>query len=120
MFCSYLCWVMVRWDKVPSHMHLPSVLARGERLARVAQEEAAAQEEGPRTAGGLAAAHRDALAQDKELMAIFERTYGPIQRDPGWPCRSPAKRETAQGLKLPWPRRASAEGPSTCWWTATT
>ena len=29
VFCSHGAGVLVRWDKVPSRMHLPSVLARG-------------------------------------------------------------------------------------------
>ena len=113
VFCSHGAGVMVRWDKVPSHMHLPSVLARGERLARVAQEEAAAQEEGPRTVEARAAAYRDALAQDKELMAIFERTYGPIQRDPRLAMQESGKKKRPQGLKLASQKgkRPQREGP---------
>lgn len=29
VFCSHGAGVVVRWDKVPSRMHIPSVLARG-------------------------------------------------------------------------------------------
>ena len=45
VFCSHGAGFTVRWDKVPAHMHLPSVLARGERLARAAQEQE--EEEAP-------------------------------------------------------------------------
>ncbi len=68
-----------------------------------------------------AAAYRDMLAPDKELMAIFERTYGPIQRDPR-AGHAPGEKPASRGPKL---RRAKGKalpgtGRSTCWWTATT
>ena len=34
IFCSHGAGVLVRWDEVPEHMHIPSVLARDERLSR--------------------------------------------------------------------------------------
>ena len=79
VFCSHGAGVLVPWDKVPVRMHLESVLSRGERLARAAQEEPEAPA-APWEAG--ARAYQSALAQDKELLAIFERTYGPVKRDP--------------------------------------
>ena len=91
VFCSHGAGVVVRWDKVPSRMHIPSVLARGERIARAAQEEAAAPP--PGSWESRAAAYRSTVAQDKELIAIFERTYGPIKRDPLAAFRPTQKRE---------------------------
>ncbi len=67
VFCSHGAGFVVPWDEVPQHMHLESALAKP-------QEPSA----------GLAAgaqAYRAALAQDTELMRIFERTYGPIRRE---------------------------------------
>ena len=62
-----------------------------------------AEEDAPRTVEARAAAYRATLAQDKELMDTFERTYGPIKRD------LPAGH--AAGEKRPAPRPA-AESPS--------
>ena len=74
VFCSHGAGVLVPWNEVPRHMHIESVLERAERLSRA--------EEAPQPnyrAGGEA--YRASLAADKELMVIFERTYGPIKRD---------------------------------------
>ena len=108
VFCSHGAGVMVRWDKVPSHMHLPSVLARGERMARAAQE---AEQEEPRSVEVRAQAYRATLAQDKELMAIFERTYGPIKRDPIQAMRPQKKRPQELKLSPQGARRPQKEGP---------
>lgn len=102
VFCSHGAGVLVHWDEVPSHMHLPSVLARDERLARGVTEDAAT---GSRAA--QAEAYRSALAADKELMAIFERTYGPIRRDPVQAMR-PVKKPAQPGSA---PRRSAKPQP---------
>ena len=77
VFCSHGAGVLVRWDEAAEHMHIPSVLGRGERLGLAAEESARDMER----RASMAGAYRAALAADKELMAIFERTYGPIRRD---------------------------------------
>ena len=108
VFCSHGAGFTVSWDKVPAHMHLPSVLARGERMARAAQEQE--EEEAPRTVEARAAAYRDALAQDKELMAIFERTYGPIKHDPLQAFR-PVKKSPAKKAQTAYRAKPPKEGP---------
>ena len=99
VFCSHGAGVLVRWDEAPSRMHLPSVLARDERLNRPAPEGADAASRAAR-----AADYRSALAADKELMAIFERTYGPIRRDPVSAMRTVKRREPSETHS---PRRAA-------------
>ncbi len=108
VFCSHGAGFTVSWDKVPAHMHLPSVLARGERMARAAQEQE--EEEATRTVEARAAAYRDALAQDKELMAIFERTYGPIKHDPLQAFR-PVKKSPAKKAQTAYRAKPPKEGP---------
>ena len=106
IFCSHGAGVLVRWDEVPEHMHIPSVLARDERLSR-----------GPAEDGGMpsraarAADYRSALAADKELMAIFERTYGPIRRDPVQAMRTVKRRPAAESQARRSPSRPQPEGP---------
>ena len=82
VFCSHGAGVNVTWDEAPRHMHV----APGVRL-----EEEAEEEEAPR-------ARRSAYtgaAQDKELQAIFERTYGKVEhrafRTPPRPQRTELK-----------------------------
>ncbi|SEK93490.1 small GTP-binding protein domain-containing protein [Ruminococcus sp. YRD2003] len=68
VFCSHGAGYVVKWNEVPEHMHLPSCMA----------EEA--PEDKPDTARIRRFAER--TASDEELMAIFERTYGKLDRDP--------------------------------------
>ncbi len=72
IFCSHGAGVLVKWDQAPSHMHIDTGWGR-----RPAAAASAADAPAPRTA---AARYRGTLEEDKELMAIFERTYGPIRR----------------------------------------
>ena len=94
VFCAHGAGFIVRWDEVPGHMHLPSIFAR-ERRAESSSEPAQ-----------RASAYRSMLASDKELMAIFERTYGPVRRDPVQAMR-PAKRPESAGAY----RRPSKQRP---------
>ena len=96
VFCSHGAGVLVRWDEAPARMHLPSIFAREERISREEPEQRAAR----------AADYRGMLAADRELMAIFERTYGPIRRDSVQamrPVRRPEQPSTS--------RRAARPGP---------
>ena len=106
IFCSHGAGVLVRWDEVPEHMHIPSVLARDERLSRGPAEDGDMPSRAAR-----AADYRSALAADKELMAIFERTYGPIRRDPVQAMRTVKRRPAAESQARRAPSRPQPEGP---------
>lgn len=67
IFCSHGAGFAVKWDDVKNYMHLPSVLAPD----KPPEQEVPVQR-------SFAPKQYD----DKELMAIFERTYGKINRDP--------------------------------------
>ena len=66
VFCDHGAGFVVKWYDVPNYMHLPSVL-------EVPKEEPPMRD--------LAAEYCSIMATDKELLQIFERTYGPIKRD---------------------------------------
>lgn len=68
VFCSGGAGVFVPWDEVPHHMHLPSVLDYN-----------AEEEEAKELRRVKAQAYAKSVATDKELLAIFERTYGKIK-----------------------------------------
>ncbi len=71
VFCAHGAGYLVRWDEVPSTMHLPyrrELYKEKEELSVPAQPVSRAYYSG-------------SIAEDKELMTIFERTYGKIQRD---------------------------------------
>lgn len=70
IFCSHGAGHTVKWDEVTNHMHLSSALRK---------------EEEPSSGSGTGyfAARRgqtDIFAADKELMRIFEQTYGPVKK----------------------------------------
>ena len=70
VFCSKGAGYNVKWDEVKSHMHLPSILSTPK------------SEYAPtRSAGRMSnyADKNDFFALDKELMEIFEQTYGKIK-----------------------------------------
>ncbi len=72
VFCSHGTGYVVKWDEAPAHMHI-STKNRQERAAEEVSEEITVRQ---------VVDYRARLAEDKELMEIFERTYGKINRDP--------------------------------------
>lgn len=71
VFCSHGAGYIVKWNDVPEHMHLPSVLKPAEER----EESASAQE-----LFSKCRTQREVFALDKELMQIFERTYGAVKK----------------------------------------
>ncbi|WP_417007760.1 NYN domain-containing protein, partial [Anaerotruncus massiliensis (ex Togo et al. 2019)] len=86
VFCAHGAGFLVKWDEVPAHMHLESVLGAPKEPAGVPGERAAERR---------AADYCAMVAEDRELLEIFERTYGPIRRDPRKAFR-PVRREPAR------------------------
>ena len=83
VFCAHGAGFVVPWDQVRNHMHVDSGWGRAK------PAEAAA----PAAPQRRAAAYRATLEEDEELLKIFERTYGPIKRDPLAAFRPVQKRE---------------------------
>lgn len=92
VFCSHGAGTIVKWDQVKEHMHLPSCLSP-------AQNEATEE----RSWAQRAAEYCAAVATDKELMEIFERTYGPIQRNLHTALRTPKSPNTDNRKMRPSP-----------------
>ena len=82
VFCAHGAGFVVPWDQVRSHMHVDSGWGKS---TRPEQEAAVPQRR--------AMAYRGTLEEDAELLKIFERTYGPIKRDPLAAFRPVQKRE---------------------------
>lgn len=72
VFCAHGAGFVVSWADVRSHMHVDSGWGKSQRPADAA----------PAPSPRRTAAYRATLEEDAELMKIFERTYGPIKRDP--------------------------------------
>ena len=72
VFCAHGAGFVVPWSEVRSHMHVES----GWGKAKPARPEVQAVPQ------RRAMAYRATLEEDAELLKIFERTYGPIKRDP--------------------------------------
>ena len=82
VFCAHGAGFVVPWDQVRSHMHVDSGWGKS---TRPEQEAAVPQRR--------AMAYHATLEEDAELLKIFERTYGPIKRDPLAAFRPVQKRE---------------------------
>lgn len=70
VFCSYGAGYNVKWDEVTSHMHLESWQPPSE------------DEEEPEIIARQVKEYMDSIAEDKELVRIFESTYGKINSRP--------------------------------------
>ncbi len=87
VFCSHGAGHSVPWDQVEAHMHLPALDLSAPR------PESQAAPDRPQRTGSAAGS----LTADRELLSIFEKTYGPVKArgpagDPLGP-RRPAPRE---------------------------
>ncbi len=71
VFCAHGAGYTVKWDEVKSHMHLPSALSKpkGEFVNDFKERTISSYK-----------SQKDIFALDKELMAIFEKTYGPVKK----------------------------------------
>lgn len=70
VFCSHGAGYNVKWDEVKSHMHLPSIMS--------APKNAYAPKRSYKSISSYKSSD-NLFALDKELMEIFEQTYGPIK-----------------------------------------
>lgn len=70
VFCSHGAGHNVKWNEVKNYMHLPSVLNTSKPNGEALKKKIARQAE----------TQKDFFASDKELMRIFEQTYGPVKQ----------------------------------------
>lgn len=68
VFCSHGAGFVVKWDKVCDYMHLEGLSFDDD------------EEDGEEAVRRQAEKYLDMVADDNELMQIFERTYGPVTR----------------------------------------
>lgn len=94
VFCSHGAGVLVRWDEAPSRMHVDSGIRFGENER---------QEPAPAVTPQLINSYKQRVAADKELMEIFERTYGKIKRDERSAMRTEKRPPQPKTPKLPLP-----------------
>ena len=82
VFCAHGAGYVVKWDQVPGMAHVSSGID-------LTTEE---EPEAPVPAGGSARrSWAGSLEEDKELQAIFERTYGKVEREAFRPAPKPAR-----------------------------
>ena len=89
VFCVHGAGYTVKWDQVPAHMHLESCL------------KAVKSEEPPPAPERRAAP--SAAGMDKELQAIYERTYGPVKDRAFVPAAERRAREAYRPKAAPVP-----------------
>ena len=96
VFCSHGAGTVVKWDQAPAWAHVSSGLA-------------ALRAEEPRS-GREAAPYPRSQAEEAQLQAIFERTYGQVKRrgpDPGEAFRSAPREAAGPPVKRTVPPRAT-------------
>ncbi len=74
VFCSHGAGFNVKWNEVPQYMHLPSIFAKE---SEPTHEIARASD---RVTARFSNYGADIFAEDRELMQIFEQTYGAIKK----------------------------------------
>lgn len=92
VFCSHGAGVIVKWDEAPSRMHVDSGIRFGQK-DEIVQDAPVTQQ--------LISSYKQRMATDKELMDIFERTYGKINRDPRQAMRKPQNEPKLPKLPTP-------------------
>ncbi|MCR5481802.1 MAG: TetM/TetW/TetO/TetS family tetracycline resistance ribosomal protection protein [Clostridia bacterium] len=101
VFCTHGSGTAVKWNLVPEYMHLPSIFSR-----RVSDE---GETELVRRASFTRRA-----ATDSELMAIFEKTYGPLRQN--LPQKKKVSREATESTfnpgKKAYAAKAEANSPA--------
>lgn len=78
VFCSHGAGFNVKWNEVQNYMHLPSALSTKNNTQEAIAKNTSLKSNAILKSKTLGS---DIFAQDKELMAIFEQTYGAIKRD---------------------------------------
>ena len=86
VFCTHGAGFAVRWDHVEEYMHLP-MLQKNDSQPKFTQE--------------CAVSYTRRLADDEELLKIFERTYGPIkQKLPQFALRTAKRPERKEPFEI--------------------
>ncbi len=98
VFCSHGAGTVIKWYEVKNHMHLPLTL-----------EETGPEEPEARTWEQRAREYYQHVATDKELMAIFERTYGPIKQNLTAPMQT--RKTFSSGDSKPYRAKKVPTGP---------
>ena len=97
VFCAHGGGYTVPWNEVPAHAHLSS----GWRPERPEEAPEAPRPVRQRTD------YAGAMARDRELQAIFERTYGPVKRRDFLPPKEPKRAPAEAGERRTVPERDS-------------
>nr|WP_326209215.1 translation factor GTPase family protein [uncultured Oscillibacter sp.] len=100
VFCAHGAGYTVKWNEVPAQAHVDS----GIRLDAPEPE----PEEAPRRAASPSSSYAGTIEQDKELQAIFERTYGAVKRRDFLPPKAPRRPVSTEAAeRRPVPRQPS-------------
>lgn len=94
VLCSHGAGVLVPWNEAPARMHVDSGLRFGENDREEKEQVVTPQ---------MVNTYKQRVAADKELMEIFERTYGKIKRDERSAMRTEKRPPTLKTPKLPLP-----------------
>ncbi len=91
VFCTQGAGYTVKWWEVHKHKHVQSLTLEQEMKIEEEMQEKVVQR-----AKNRAKTYCESLEFDKELLSIFERTYGPIKRDKHKSMQSVKKKTTSE------------------------
>lgn len=100
VFCSHGSGYVVKWDQVRNHMHVDSGLKLREPEEKPDNVDVSVPHSNNYTGS---------LEEDKELQAIFERTYGPVNRKIAQPQRPRWKPQDSQKEYVMQPKAVGPE-----------
>lgn len=92
VFCSHGAGVLVKWNEAPMRMHTDSGIRFSEKRC---------EDNSPRITAEEISSYKQRAAADKELMEIFERTYGKIKRHEHVAMHTEKKQPAPKTPKLP-------------------
>lgn len=95
VFCEHGAGFTVKWDQVRNYMHVDTGWGKP-----------ASEPELSALPVRRVHSYAGTLAEDKELLAIFEHTYGPIKRDP-----RKAFHKAPEPVSAPAPKEPAPQGP---------
>lgn len=78
IFCAHGAGFPVKWHQVPSYMHIDRSINK---LLHIEIKDEIKKTATPISRAATNGSSRSSLYDDKELMEIYEKTYGPINRD---------------------------------------
>ncbi len=112
VFCAHGAGFTVKWNQVAEYMHVESCRNRRREPKEAEEQEQPPEPQEPIAEPARQPRYSGTLEEDKELMAIYERTYGPIRRRDFDPAPKIRREKPPEPPTDPVPRRRERPDPN--------